>query len=163
MSWIQPVTYETASAEVKALLNEKGKDMLEHSVKAPYQLKNFVVYDAVEINAWRMDAEVQRLVGKRYGDLMEYVVSKENHAEVCVRYYRQCLLDQGIDPDTYVFDEKEQAVIALGKAIAGNKGMLSDALKEKLKKHFSEEQIVVLAGMGIITNSDNLFDRIFEL
>lgn len=163
MSWIQPVTYETASAEVKALLDEKGRDMLEHSVKTPYQLRNFVVYDAIERNAWRMDAEVQRLVGKRYGDLMEYIVSKENQAEVCVRYYRQCLLEQGIDPDGDGFDEKERAVIAFGQAIVRDRGTISAELKASLKKHFSEEQITVLAGIGIITNSDNLYDRIFEL
>ena len=38
MSWIKPVTYETASPEVKAFLDEKGHEILNSSRKRPYQM-----------------------------------------------------------------------------------------------------------------------------
>lgn len=80
MSWIAPITYETASPEVREILDHKEKDYLERCSKFAYQLRNHVVYDSVETNAWRMDGEVQRVVGKRYGDLLEYYISLENGA-----------------------------------------------------------------------------------
>lgn len=163
MSWIQPITYDTATPEVKRLLDEKGIETLTRSRKAPYQLKNHVVYDAIEMNAWRMDDEVQRLVGKRYGDLLEYTVSKENGSVICAEYYKQCLIKQGIEPDSYAFQEKEQVVIDFAKAVASGKGNVPANVREGLLKHFTEEQVVVLAGMAIIANGDTLFERIFDL
>ena len=80
MSWIKPVTYETASPEVKAFLDEKGHEILNSSRKRPYQMQNLVVYETIEAGAGKMDDEVQRVVGKRYGDLLEYTISNEKHS-----------------------------------------------------------------------------------
>ena len=63
MSWIKPVTYETASPEVKAFLDEKGHEILNSSRKRPYQMQNLVVYETIEVGAGKMDDEVQRVVG----------------------------------------------------------------------------------------------------
>ena len=54
MSWIEPVTYETAPAAVKEYLDKNGHQNLTRSRKIAWQLKNYVVYDTVEENAWRM-------------------------------------------------------------------------------------------------------------
>lgn len=163
MSWIAPITYETASPEVREILDHKEKDYLERCSKFAYQLRNHVVYDSVETNAWRMDGEVQRVVGKRYGDLLEYYVSLENGAVIAVPYYKKCLMDAGIDPDHTVFDEKDRSVIDFAKAIAGNKGHVPTEVKTALKKYFTEEQIAVLAGMAVVCNADNLYENIFEV
>lgn len=58
MAWVKPVTYESASDEVKAIIDKRGHDILK-SEKVATLLKNSVVYDSVEINGWRMDAELQ--------------------------------------------------------------------------------------------------------
>ena len=163
MSWIKPVTYETASPEVKKYLDEQGHDILNRSKKLPYQLKNRVVYSAVEENAWKMDDEVQRLVGKRYGDLLEYTISNENHSQICTAYYKKCLTDQGIDPDSPDYDEKEQAVVDFATAVVRNNGNIPEAVRSALLKNFSEEQITVLAGMAVVASGDTLYERIFDL
>jgi hypothetical protein len=156
MAWITPVTYETASDAVKKILDERGRDILQRSNKIGTLLKNAVVYDSVEINGWRMDAELQRLVSKRLGDLLEYAISKENNSYICTKYFTKCLKDQGIDPETTEFTEEEKLILEYGTAIARDFHNISDDLKDRLKKTFTEEQIVVIT-------ADNYFETIMDL
>ncbi len=161
MGWIQPVTYETASEEVKAILDKEPE--LLHSNKAATLLRNAVVYDSVERNGWRMDAELQRLVSKRMGDLLEYVISRENRSDKCTRYFEQCLRDQGIDFEKTEFTEQEQAIIDYGRAIARDFHHIPQELKDRLKKLFTEEQIAVITGMAAVITADNYFETIMDL
>ena len=162
MAWITPVTYETASDEVKAIIDERGHDVLK-SNKVATLLKNAVVYDSVEINGWRMDAELQRLVSKRLGDLLEYVISKENDSYICTNYFTKCLKEQGIDFETTEFTEEEKLIIEYGQAIARDFHNIPQDLKERLRKVFTEEQIVVITGMAVVITADNYFETILDL
>ena len=110
-----------------------------------------------------MDSELQRLVGKRMGDLLEYVISTENRSVVCSRYFTKCLADQGIDIETTEFTEQEQLIIEYGKAIAHDVHSISDDLKTRLKAAFTEEQIVVITGMAVVITADNYFETIMDL
>ena len=162
MSWIKPVTYETASKEVKALLDERGTDILK-SKKASVLLNNHVVYDSVELNGWRMDAELQRLLSKRLGDLLEYVISKENRSDHCIQYFTKCLQDQGIDFETTEFTEEEKLIIEYGQAIARDFHNIPQDLKNRLLKAFTEEQIAVITGMAVVMTADNYFETILDI
>lgn len=100
MAWIEPVTYETASNEVKTIIDQRGSEILK-SNKVATLLKNAVVYDSVEINGWRMDAELQRLVSKRMGDLLEYTISKANNSYICTNYFTITDMAVVITADNY--------------------------------------------------------------
>ena len=162
MAWINPITYEKASDSVKAFLDENGKDTL-HSNKAATLLNNMVVYDSVEMNGWRMDAELQRLLSKRLGDLLEYVISSENHSRICTAYFRKCLEEQGIDFKTTVFNTQEKLIIEYGQAIARDFHNIPEDLKQRMKEAFTEEQIVVITGMAVVITADNYFETIMDL
>ena len=161
MPWITPVTYEEASEDAKKFIAEREGAL--QSEKCATLLKNAVVYDSVEKNGWRMDAELQRLVGKRLGDLLEYVISTENRSVVCSRYFTKCLADQGIDIETTEFTEQEKLIIEYGKAIAHDVHSIPDDLKKRLKAAFTEEQIVVITGMAVVITADNYFETIMDL
>ena len=163
MSWIEPVTYETAPDAVKEYLDKNGHQNLTRSRKIAWQLKNYVVYDTVEENAWRMDAEVQKLVGKRYGDLLEYTIAVLSHSSICTEYYTKCLTDQGIHPDKPDYTEKDEAVIHFATAVVQNNGQIPETVRTALHKYFDEEQIAVLAGMAVACMGDILYERIFDL
>lgn len=161
MAWITPVTYEEASEDAKKFIDER-KDALK-SNKCATLLKNAVVYDSVEKNGWRMDDELQRLVGKRMGDLLEYVISVENKSVICSRYFTKCLADQGIDFETTEFTEQEKLIIEYGQAIARDFHNIPEDLKTRLKAAFTEEQIVVITGMAVVITADNYFETIMDL
>lgn len=162
MAWIEPITYETASSEAKAIIDQRGHEILK-SNKVSTLLKNAAVYDSVEINGWRMDAELQKLVGKRMGDLLEYVISKENNSCICTNYFTKCLKEQGIDFEKTEFTEEEKLIIEYGQAIARDFHNIPTDLKDRLKKVFTEEQIVVITGMAVVITADNYFETILDL
>jgi Uncharacterized conserved protein len=162
MAWITPITYETASPETKEIIDRRGREILK-SNKLATLLKNPVVYDSLEINGWRMDAELQRLVSKRLGDLLEYVISRENGSYICTNYFTKCLREQGIDFETASFSEQERLVIEYGRAIARDIHTIPQELKDRLKKAFSEEQIVVITGMAAVITADNYFETILDI
>ena len=162
MAWLTPATLETASDSVKELIKEHDIN-INKSQKVATLLLNAVVYDSVEKNGWRMDAELQRLVGKRKGDLLEYVISKENNSEICLRYFTKCLAEQGIDFETTEFDEEEKLIIEYGTAIARDFHHIPDDLKRRLKEAFTDEQIAVITGMAVVINADNHFETILDL
>lgn len=162
MAWITPITYDTATPDVKKLIDEQHIDW-KRSNKVATLLKNAVVYDSVEKNGWRMDAELQRLVGKRMGDLLEYVISAENHSYICTQYFTKCLKDQGIDFETTEFTPQEQLIIEYGRAIVRDFHNIPEDLKKRLKEAFTEEQIVVITGMAVVIDADNHFETILDL
>lgn len=161
MAWIKPITYEEASEDARKFIDEREGAL--QSEKCAVLLKNAVVYDSVEKNGWRMDDEIQRLVGKRMGDLLEYVISVENKSVICSRYFTKCLADQGIDFEITEFTEQEKLIIEYGQAIARDFHNVSEDLKKRLKEAFTEEQIVVITGMAVVITADNYFETIMDL
>ena len=162
MAWITPVTYETASEESKAILDKIGHEKLQ-SKKLSLLLKNAVVYNCVELNCWPMDDELQRVVGKRLGDLLEYVIAREHKAPFCLRAYTRCMEQHGIDFETTQFTEEEQLIIEFGQAVARDFHNIPKDLKERMSKVFTEEQIAVITGMAVVTTADNMFETIMEM
>ena len=162
MAWITPVTYETAPAGSKAILDEIGHDKLEIK-KLAWLLKNPVVYNSVEVNCWPLDAELQRVVGKRLGDLLEYVIAREHKAPFCLRAYSQCMERHGIDFETTEFTEEEKLIIEFGQAVARDFHNIPRDLKDRMSKVFTEEQIAVISAMAVVTTADNMFETIMEM
>lgn len=161
MAWIKPITYEEASEDARKIIDERNGAL--QSEKCAILLKNAVVYDSVEKNGWRMDDELQRLVGKRMGDLLEYVISVENNSVICSKYFTKCLEDQGINFETTEFTNQEKLIIEYGQAIARDFHNIPEDLKKRLKEAFTEEQIVVITGMAVVITADNYFETIMDL
>ena len=69
MAWIDQKTYETASPEAQKLIDDNGKGLL-NSAKVCLELNNAAVLQCVEINGWRMDDEIAKVLGKKIGDLV---------------------------------------------------------------------------------------------
>ena len=162
MAWLTPATIETASDAVKDLIREHDIN-INKSQKVATLLLNAVVYDSVEKNGLRMYAELQRLLSKRKGDLLEYVISRENNSDVCLRYFTKCLAEQGIDFETTQFDDEEKLIIEYGTAIARDFHNIPDDLKKRLRGAFTDEQIAVITGMAVVINADNMFETIMDV
>ena len=162
MAWVRQVSMESAGDDARKYIREHGID-LETPGKAAIELNNAVVYEAVELNAWKMDDELQRLVGKKIGDLLEYAISVENRSVVCSRYFTKCIRDDGYDPENLELNEKERAVFDYGTAIARDFHHIPQDVKDGLKKHFTDEEIVVITGMAVVISADNLFETILEI
>ena len=168
MSWIGAVSYEEASEKSRKYIDEHKIDLSTPN-KIAIEMNNAVVYECVEMNAWTMDDEVKEKVGGRYADLIETAISVTNHSVVCTRYFTGITKERyGIDvlndPDfRRLFDEKDAAVWDYGVEIATDIHGIPEDVKERLKKHFTNEQIVVLTGMAVVISADNIFESVLEI
>ncbi|HHU43312.1 MAG: hypothetical protein QM214_04615 [Bacillota bacterium] len=87
-----------------------------------------------------------------------HAISTHNNCLICSTFFRRLLIDAGYDPDNLVFEEKTQLLIDFGRACVNNPNTVDDELFQKLKKYFTDSQIVLLtafAGMMIATNLIN--------
>ena len=127
-------------------------------------LHNVPSFEALEVQSYAVDRELQRLVGKRAADLFEYAVSVENECLVCSTYFRKLLRQNGItDPDHFDFTPEERLLTEYGRAIARDPKGVPDELFARLKERFDDETIVVLTTMGVFMIANNYFNDILEV
>lgn len=164
MSWIGPVSYETANSEIKEFLDQKGKQLLDNK-KLAVIFQNMEVFRSLEGAADRLDGEAQKLIGKREGDLIEYVISHKNKAPFCDAVYTKVLArDHGItDLDQAELSGRDRLIIRFAEAFVGGMPQLSEDLREAMKKEFTDEQIVVLTALACIVAADNYFDAALDI
>lgn len=163
MSYISKIDLETAGEAEKKVIEEHLAQGYKLSNEKLTLLHNIEAFKAIEESSYSLDRELQRLIGKRAGDFFEYAISEENDCLVCSTYFRKLLKDNGIDFDTFEFTEKEELLIAFGRALARDPKNIPDEIYTKLKEAFTEEQIVVISAMGVLMVANNYFNDILKV
>ena len=95
----------------------------------------------------------EAVLPKRYLEIGLVVVSKLNDCEYCVAHHAPRLMDLGLSAEATAnilanqvpgFDEVDTVVRDYAMQVTETPGRIRDAMYERLRKHFSEEQIVEL-------------------
>lgn len=151
---------------------ENVKDAIQEHVDKGYRitnekltlLHNVVAFKALEEQSYELDRELQRLIGKRAADFYEYAISLENDCIVCSTYFEKLLEQNGVtDFESFEFTDRENLLIAYGRAIADNHKNIPEELFEKLRQEFNEEEIVVITTMGLFMIANNYFNDILQV
>ena len=155
MPRIKEIDLENASQEVKKAVEEhlaKG-----HRITAEKRtlLHNVPAFLALEESSYMLDAELQRLIGKRAADFYEYAISVQNECFVCTAYFTNLLKKNGIDFETFDFTDRERLLIEYGRAMANDPKNISDDLFARMKQEFTEEEIIVITTMGALMIATN--------
>ena len=158
MMRIEPVEYAAASDEVKRLWDEHEsahiitnmkRTLLRHPLSFRVMMEWYPLYDEV--------AKIEG-VGTLGADIFAYAISSQNDCLICETFFRKILLDAGRNPDALDLSEKEKLLTEYGRACVKQPVKVEDALYEKMREHFSDEEMVLLttfAGMMIATNLIN--------
>ena len=118
----------------------------------------------MELESYKLDRELQKIVGKRAADFYEYAISLQNDCLVCSTYFTKLLKKNGIDDfNTFNFTDEERLLIAYARAIADDPKNVSDELFEQLKARYTEEEIVVITTMGVFMIANNYFNDILQV
>ena len=104
--------------------------------------------------------EVVKIAGEFACNAYAYAISDDNDCLICSTFFRKLLQDSGHDPDNldYQPDHDSALLMEYARACTAKPTEVSDALFERMRTRFSEEQIVLLtafAGMMIATNLIN--------
>ncbi len=95
----------------------------------------------------------EAVLPKRYLEIALVVVSKLNECDYCVAHHAPRLMDQGLTAEATEniladqvpgFDAADMAVRDYAVQVTETPGRIRDAMYERLRQHFSEEQIVEL-------------------
>ena len=122
-------------------------------------LHNVTAFEALEVQSYALDRELQRLVGKRAADFFEYAISLQNDCLVCTTYFARLLRENGItDFASFAFTEDEQLLIDYGRAVARDPKQVPDELFDRLHARFSDETVVVLTAMACFMIANNVFN-----
>jgi uncharacterized peroxidase-related enzyme len=100
-----------------------------------------------------MELRAAKTLPKRYLELAIVAVSKLNECHYCVAHHKPFLTVEGISPegvdrvlerDNPELDEVDRLIVEYAMAAWSDPRALRDALFERLRRHFSEAQIVEL-------------------
>ena len=116
-----------------------------------------------EGGSYAVAKELEKFIGRRAAIFFEFAVSEENECIVCTTYYRNLLKRENIDLKTLEYTPKEALLVEYGRAIGRNPKAIPDELFDRLKKEFTEEEIVVITAMGVMMVANNFFNDILRV
>ena len=74
-------------------------------------------------------------------------------------FFTKILVDAGIDMKTFELDEKQKLLQEFGSALVLDpKGKINEDMIERMRKFFTDEQIVLLDAFGAIMIATNLIN-----
>ena len=158
MPRIAMIDPETAAPEVKKVIAEHLAQGYRLTNEKLTLLHNPVAFDALEATSYRLDRELQRLIGQQAADFFEYAISLENDCAVCSTYFANLLKKRGISFEDFAFSPREQLLIDYGRAMAKDPKHVSDVLFARMKAEFTDEEIIVITAMGYFMLANNYFN-----
>ena len=119
-----------------------------------------------------LDLADEALLPKRYLEIALVVVSKLNECTYCVAHHTPRLVEQGLGPDTVAnileadcpgLDEVDRLVRDYAVQVTTKPQYMRDAIFERLREHFSEEQIVELTLRTALCGFFNRFNDALQI
>src|SRR5215218_6401500 len=99
---------------------------------------------------------VQPFLGERLTTLFAHAISAETDCLICSTFFRRMLIQTGENPERLRLDEREEAVLDFGRALAVSPFKVPDLVYQRFASFFSPPQIVVLTGFGALMVATNV-------
>ena len=162
MSRVIPIEREQAKGEVRRAFNEglgrwgrmtNMKRTLLHSLPAYHALMQwYPLFDTVKA-----------FLGERLAIVFAHAISSESSCLICTTFMRRILIEWGEEPSELKLDEKGEALVAFGRALAKPGNRVPKALYKELELIFNAEQIVALTAFAGLMVATNLVNNALEV
>ena len=125
-------------------------------------LNDAATYDAYMAwyTSWKRLVEV---IGEKDAVLYAHAISTTNSCKLCSLFFISDVKGLGLDPANLVYDEKEALLAKLGESIVKDPTSVSDELFADLKKHFNDQELVVIVGFAGQMIATNNFNSVFQI
>ncbi|MDP6346213.1 MAG: carboxymuconolactone decarboxylase family protein [Alphaproteobacteria bacterium] len=119
-----------------------------------------------------LDLADEAVLSKRYLEIALVVVSKLNECDYCVAHHAPRLIEQGLAADSVEniladpvpgFDAVDTLVRDYAVQVTEQPGRIRDGMFERLRQHFSEEQIVELTLRTALCGFFNRFNDAMQI
>ncbi|MCR4716028.1 MAG: hypothetical protein K5656_02510 [Lachnospiraceae bacterium] len=151
---------ETQGAERERYEELAGRNAVTNMKKG--LLNDAATYDAFMAwyTSWNRLVEV---IGEEAAIFYAHSISTTNSCQLCSLFFISDIKGLGLDPANLNPDEKEELLIELGHQIVKDPTSVSDELFDKLKKHFSDNELVVIVGFAGQMIATNNFNSVFKI
>lgn len=164
MARITEIDVNNASEQARAAIEKHESKGYEITKVKRILLHHPLSFLVVEDAQYDLDLDLQRLIGKRNGDILEYAISAANECVAGITYFSNVLKTQhGIDVNTYEFSGVEGLLFEYGSKLSHTPKEIDDELFDRMKAEFTEEQIVAITAMGVMTVAMNFFNDALEI
>ena len=162
MPRIVPLEHEQTTGEVRAAFDQglakwgrltNMKRTLLHSLPSYHALMEW--YPLLD--------SIKPFLGERLAIIFAHAISSESGCLVCTTFMRRILIDWGENPNELNLDEREDVLVAFGRAIALQGNRVSDELYNKVARFFSTEQIVALTAFASLMVATNIINNVLEV
>jgi alkylhydroperoxidase family enzyme len=103
--------------------------------------------------------ELKKFLDGRSITVFCHAISTENECLICSTFFRRNFAALGVDLATLEFTEIEQLLEIFGRSLVKNPNGIDDEFFGKLKKFFSDEQLVLLTAFGGLMIATNVFNN----
>ena len=161
MARIKLVEQNEATGEEKVRYDElAGRNAVTNMKKG--LLNDAATYDAYMAwyTSWKRLVEV---IGEKDAVLYAHAISTTNSCKLCSLFFISDVKGLGLNPANLVYDEKEALLAKLGESIVKDPTSVSDELFADLKKHFNDQELVVIVGFAGQMIATNNFNSVFQI
>ncbi|MDB5281831.1 MAG: hypothetical protein JWO06_906 [Bacteroidota bacterium] len=163
MSRIKPLAEAERTPTIEAAFERHIKEQKSRITNMKATMgKNLIVFD-VYMRWYDLYEEVKTIVGGRSAYLFCHAISEGSNCPLCTTYFRKIMIENGEKPEQLVLDDKEQALVDFGSAIANNKGEVEQGIYAAVSKLYSQEAMIVLVGFAGQMIATNIFNNVLEV
>lgn len=164
MAIISLVDLNNTTDEVKAAIDKHVADGYTITREKLTLLHNVPCFEALEVESYRIDRELQKFVTERAAFIYEFSISIGNNCLVCSTYFQNKLKNYGVENfNEFQLDEDERLLVDLANAIVTDVRDIPEDIYDRLKARFTEEQIVIIVTMGVFMVANNYFNDILKV
>ena len=159
MARIKEINLDEASQEIKDVVAKHVASGHRITNVKKIILNHLPSFKSLELGQYDLDDDLQRLIGKLDGDIFEYAISHANECLVCTTYFTRLLKEEhGIDPETFMFSDRQNLLIDYANNLAANPKEISDELFGRMQAEFDDETLVAITTMGVMMIAMNYFN-----
>ena len=162
MARVKFMEYEEAQGKVKEAFDYQLKKSGNVTNMKKALLNDYATYEAFMGWYTSFDRLVE-VVGKRAAMILAHSVSTTNGCMLCSLFFIRDLKAIGDDPKNLKLDEKEQLLSQLGMQMVKDPNGVTDELMNNLKKHFNDQEIVVIVGFVAWMIAYNTFNSTLDI
>ncbi len=140
-----------------------------------HQVGAFAHRPPIMRNLYRMLIELreEHVLPRRYLELAVLTVSRRNRCAYCIAHHAPMLRVEGLAPEAVAslletgdhanLDEADRLVVEYARLVTETPGQIRDAVFERLRRQFSEPQIVELTWRIALCGAFNRFNEALQL
>lgn len=111
---------------------------------------------------YRLYERVRAILGDRTAYLFAYTISVGSNCPLCTTFFRKIIIDNGEQPESIEFTEREQLIMDFGSAIAQQQGRIDSALFSRVSALYATSQLIELIAFAGQMIATNIFNNVLE-